>query len=153
VSTAGPGPGNGLREAGAVAPAIVAEHALARPATPVLSAYVRTDPRDPANTNHVPGWLVELRNGLRTIGDRLDRDGPREARVAHHELRTAVEAEVVGLEPSERARGVAWFRAVDGTIDRRLRLQLRPARRRCAGTPGRSCPRWSASRTAVAPPG
>ena len=39
--------------------------ALRRPGTPVLSVYVRTDPRDPANTAAVPGWLVELRNSLR----------------------------------------------------------------------------------------
>jgi len=126
VSAAIPGSGDGPRDAGAFAPSLVAELALARPATPVLSAYVRTDPRDPANTNHVPGWLVELRNGLRTIGDRLDRDGPRSERLAYRGLRTAVEADIVELEPSERARGVAWFRAVDGTIDRRLRLQLPP---------------------------
>lgn len=29
--------------------------ALRRPGTPVLSLYVRTDPRDPANTAAVPG--------------------------------------------------------------------------------------------------
>ena len=41
--------------------------ALWRPGTPVLSLYVRTDPRDPANTVAVPGWLVELRNSLREV--------------------------------------------------------------------------------------
>ena len=28
------------------------------PGERVLSLYARTDPRDPANTNHVPGWLT-----------------------------------------------------------------------------------------------
>ena len=32
----------------------------------VLSVYARTDPRDPANTNHVPGWLIAARKHLRS---------------------------------------------------------------------------------------
>lgn len=44
---------------------LIRDLAVRRPGTPVLSVYVRTDPRDPANTATPPGWLVELRNGLR----------------------------------------------------------------------------------------
>lgn len=38
---------------------LIRDLALRCPDTPVLSVYVRTDPRDPANTAAVPGWLVE----------------------------------------------------------------------------------------------
>ena len=34
---------------------LIRDLALRRPGTPVLSVYVRTDPRDPANTAAVPG--------------------------------------------------------------------------------------------------
>jgi len=46
---------------------LIRDLALRRPGAPVLSVYVRTDPRDPANTAAVPGWLMELRNCLREV--------------------------------------------------------------------------------------
>jgi hypothetical protein len=49
-----------VKEPGAVTLSVdlIRDLALRRPGTPVLSVYVRTDPRDPANTAAVPGWLV-----------------------------------------------------------------------------------------------
>ena len=101
---------------------------LAEPAHggPVLSVHLRTDPRDPANTNHVPGWLVALRNGLRAVTQRLEQDGPREDRLAMRALRDRVETDILALEPSDRARGLALFASADGVIDRRFSLQLPP---------------------------
>jgi hypothetical protein len=45
----------------------VRQLALWRPGAPVLSVYVRTDPRDPANTVATPRWGIELRNALREV--------------------------------------------------------------------------------------
>jgi hypothetical protein len=102
--------------------------ALRRPGTPVLSVYVRTDPRDPANTATVPGWLVELRNSLREVSREVDLRESRERRIAMRELRERVERDVLALEPAERGRGLAWFRTADGTLDHRFTLQLPPLR-------------------------
>ena len=87
--------------------------ALRRPGTPVLSVYVRTDPRDPANTAAVPGWLVELRNSLREVSREVDMRESRERRMAIRELREQVERDMLALEPAERGRGLAWFRTAD----------------------------------------
>jgi hypothetical protein len=100
--------------------------ALARPGTPVLSVYVRTDPRDPANTAAVPGWLVELRNSLREVGREADMRESRERRMVARDLRERVERDVLALEPAERSRGLAWFRTADGSLDHRFTLQLPP---------------------------
>ena len=100
--------------------------ALRRPGTPVLSLYVRTDPRDPANTAAVPGWLVELRNSLRTVSREADERESRERRMAIRELRERVERDVLALEPARRGRGLAWFRTADGSFDHRFTLQLPP---------------------------
>lgn len=102
--------------------------ALRRPGTPVLSLYVRTDPRDPANTAAVPGWLIELRNSLRMVGREADERESREQRMAARELRERVERDVLALEPAGRGRGLAWFRTADGSVDHRFTLQLPPLR-------------------------
>lgn len=105
---------------------LIRDLALRRPGTPVLSVYVRTDPRDPANTAAVPGWLVELRNSLREVGREVDEREPRERRMALRDLRERVERDVLSLEPAERGRGLAWFRTADGAVDDRFTLQLPP---------------------------
>ena len=102
--------------------------ALRRPGTPVLSIYVRTDPRDQANTAAVPGWLVELRNSLRTVSREVDMRESRERRMAFRDLRERMERDIVALEPAGRGRGVAWFRSADGSVDCRFTLQLPPLR-------------------------
>jgi hypothetical protein len=101
--------------------------AVRRPGTPVLSVYVRTDPRDPANTAAVPGWLVELRNCLREVSRDAGQDEPRDERLALRELRERVERDVLALEPGRRGRGLAWFLTADGGLDQRFTLQLPPA--------------------------
>jgi Bacterial archaeo-eukaryotic release factor family 10 len=105
---------------------LIRELALRRPGTPVLSVYVRTDPRDPANTAAVPGWLVELRNSLRDLGREVDLRESREQRMAFRDLREQVERDVLALGPADRGRGLAWFRAVGGVLDHRFTLQLPP---------------------------
>ena len=71
---------------------LIRDLAVRRPGTPVvLSVYVRTDPRDPANTAAVPGWLVELRNGLRGVSREVDEGESRDQRLAVRELRERVE--------------------------------------------------------------
>jgi Bacterial archaeo-eukaryotic release factor family 10 len=87
--------------------------------------YVRTDPRDPANTAHVPAWVVALRNGLRDVGRQVE-VASREQRLAVRALSRRVEAELLELVPAERGRGVAWFLTPDGALDRRISLQLAP---------------------------
>lgn len=93
----------------------------------VLSMYLRTDPRLPANTNHVPGWLIEMRNGFRDLSQRPDEKGRSlNERPEFRKLRRQVEDSMQTLGPAERARGVAWFLAVDGSLDHRLSLQIPP---------------------------
>ena len=98
------------------------------PGQPVLSVYVRTDPRDPANTNHTPAWQIELRNGLREVGEQLQRDGDQRRQRSFAALRGRVERELAGLSPAELARSVACFVHADGETSRRLSLQI-PVRR------------------------
>jgi hypothetical protein len=105
---------------------LVRELALLEPDAPVLSVYLRTDPRDPANTAHAPAWLVGLRNGLRAALREADEDGLRHQSLALRDLRDRVEADVLGLDAIERARGLAWFVSPDGVLDRRLALQIPP---------------------------
>jgi hypothetical protein len=105
---------------------LIRDLAVLRPGLPVLSIYVRTDPRDPANTAAVPGWLVELRNGLREVSREVDEGGSRDQRLALRELRERVERDVLMLQPAERGRGLAWFLTADGALDERLTLQLPP---------------------------
>jgi len=104
---------------------------------PVLSVYVRTDPRDPANTNHTPAWEIELRNGLRAVSENLDGDQTQQR--SFEALRARVERELVELSASERGRSVAWFLQADGETSRRItqkrsgggRIGTRSSRRTC----------------------
>lgn len=105
---------------------LIRDLALKRPGTPVLSVYVRTDPRDPANTATPPGWLVELRNGLREVSHIGDETDARGQRLALRDLRERVEREMAALRPAERGRGLAWFLTGDGALDERFTLQLPP---------------------------
>ena len=89
---------------------------------PVLSVYVRTDPRDPANTNHTPAWEIELRNGLRAVSEKLDGDQTQQR--SFEALRARVERELVELSASEQGRSVAWFLQADGETSRRMTLQV-----------------------------
>jgi hypothetical protein len=107
---------------------LVRDLAVRSPGTRVLSVYVRTDPRDPANTSAVPGWLVEMRNGLREVSQEADRDDSRDHRMAYRDLRGRAERDVLGLPPAERGRGLAWFLTADDSLDQRFTLQLPPTR-------------------------
>lgn len=107
---------------------ILRELATAEPGRLVISVHARTDPRDPANTASTPAWLIELRNGLRAISERLETGDDRDSRLAFRTVRERVEREMAGLAPAERARSVAWFLDLDGEYSERFSLQL-PLRR------------------------
>jgi len=106
---------------------LIRDLATRAPGTPVLSIYARTDPRDPANTAAVPGWLVEVRNGLREVSRIAEEGEARDRRMALREVRERAERDLLALEPASRGRGQAWFLTADGTLDERLTLQLPPA--------------------------
>ncbi|HEU5420111.1 MAG TPA: VLRF1 family aeRF1-type release factor [Streptosporangiaceae bacterium] len=105
---------------------LIRDLAVRRPGTPVLSLYARTDPRDPANTAAVPGWLVEVRNGLREVSRQAEQE-PRDRRLALRQLRDQAEQDILDLDPAGRGRGQAWFLTPDRALDLRLSLQLPPA--------------------------
>lgn len=111
--------------------------ASARPALPVLSVYLRTDPRDPSNTRAAPAWSAALTHGLNEVSERLEASDERDARLAFRELHERVLAEASALAPAELGRGIAWFAALDGSLERRwvsrlpvgdhlVRLDVRP---------------------------
>jgi Bacterial archaeo-eukaryotic release factor family 10 len=105
---------------------VLQELATAEPERLVISVYARTDPRDPANVSVTPAWLIELRNGLRTISARLENGDDRESRLAFRALRPRIEEELIELTPGERARSVAWVLDADRTFGRfSLQLPLR----------------------------
>jgi Bacterial archaeo-eukaryotic release factor family 10 len=101
--------------------------ATAVPRRLVISVYALTDPRDPANTSSTPAWLINLRNGLGTISERLEAGDDRDDRLSFRALRKRIEEELVDLDPAERGRSVAWILDADG-ISERFGLQL-PLRR------------------------
>lgn len=103
---------------------LVKELASTEPGVGVLSAHLRTDPRDPANTNHQPAWHIALRNGLREIEARLEASGERDERLAFRELSERVDAAVPELEPAERGRSLSVFTTAGGELDIRVTLQL-----------------------------
>jgi hypothetical protein len=107
-------------------PDLVRDLAVTPARQPVLSVHLRTDPRDPANTNHAPGWVVVLRNGLRAVGDDVGARGTRDERLALRELLPRVEATIAELEPAERGRGLSFFVGVDGLDQLLLVHQLPP---------------------------
>ncbi len=98
----------------------IRELAALEPGAPVLSALIRTDPRDPQNTHSEPAWPIELRNGLRAAEEGADGDGRKALRATAQEL----EAWAKGLSPAERGRSVVRFLAADGSLDRTFTLQL-----------------------------
>jgi Bacterial archaeo-eukaryotic release factor family 10 len=105
---------------------VLEELAHAEPKRLVVSVHARTDPRDPANIGGTPAWLIELRNGLRAISERLESDDDRESRLAFRSLRPRIEDELVALTPGERARSVTWILDADRTYGRfSLQLPLR----------------------------
>ncbi|HEY3727419.1 MAG TPA: VLRF1 family aeRF1-type release factor [Solirubrobacteraceae bacterium] len=92
----------------------------------MISVYALTDPRDPANTSGTAAWLINLRNGLGMISDRLEAGGDREDRLAFRGLRKRIEEELLDLDPAARARSIAWILDADGYSERfSLQLPLR----------------------------
>jgi hypothetical protein len=105
---------------------VLRELATAEPKRLVISVHARTDPREPANISVTPAWLIELRNGLRSISERLESGDDRESRLAFRALRARIEEELIELTPGERARSLTWILDADGTIGRfSLQLPLR----------------------------
>lgn len=105
---------------------VLRELATAEPRRLLISVHARTDPRDPANTGSTPAWLIELRNGLRVISERLESGDDRESRLAFRDLRQRIEHGLLELTPAERARSVAWVLDADGYSERfSLQLPLR----------------------------
>jgi hypothetical protein len=94
------------------------------PGQPVASIYARTDPRQSDNTTHSPAWEIELRNGLRSISDRLSAGDDRESDQAFRALHERIETEIVDLDPTERGRSYVWFLQADGETIDRFALQL-----------------------------
>jgi hypothetical protein len=92
---------------------------------PVLSAHLRTDPRDPTNTNHVPGWLVALRNGLRAIGEQIEVRGDREERLAFREAGPRIERDLRFLSAAARGRSLSYFAGRSGVLRISHQLPLR----------------------------
>ncbi len=94
---------------------LVRDLAVAPSDGPVLSVHLRTDPRDPANTNHVPGWLITLRNGLRAVAERVERSDSRDERMVLRDLMPRVETDIADLTPAERGRAISYFIGADGS--------------------------------------
>lgn len=91
----------------------------ATPTAPVLSVYLRTDPRDAGNA----AARTALASGLKAVADRA---GERDHKLAFRELHDRLLADVVALHGAERGRSVAWFVALDGSLDERFTLKLAP---------------------------
>jgi hypothetical protein len=103
-------------------------HALAqtdgRPAGPVISMYLQTDPRVAANAAQTPAWMVTARNGLRDVSAELEARDDREAKLAWRERRGAIESELEGLGHADRGRSLVWFQDLEGALDVRYVLQV-----------------------------
>jgi Bacterial archaeo-eukaryotic release factor family 10 len=82
---------------------------------PVLSAFCRTDPRDPANKGESPGWLVALKNGLRDAVS--SSNGEHEGGEAARKLGAEAERRLTEISAAERGRSVALFLSADGLIN------------------------------------
>lgn len=104
--------------------AILEQLAILEPETPVLSVHLRTDPRDPANTNHHPSWHIDLRNGLRALEQELEDGDDRDGRLALRELAEQLDREISALEPAQRARSISLFLTHDRGLDLKLSSQL-----------------------------
>jgi hypothetical protein len=70
--------------------------------------------------------LINLRNGLGMVSERLEAGEDREGRLAFRGLRKRIEEELVDLVPAERGRSVAWILDAEGYSERfSLQLPLR----------------------------
>lgn len=96
--------------------------ATAEPGAPVLSALLRTDLRDPENVNGSAPWRIELRNGLSEAETAVPAEHA--DRVAFRRAAAELEAWAAGLDAETRARSVARFLALDGSLDRTYTLRL-----------------------------
>ncbi|MDN5569956.1 MAG: VLRF1 family aeRF1-type release factor, partial [Propionibacteriaceae bacterium] len=95
-----------------------------RPDSPVVSLYLDTDPRKPENASDNPAWLVELRNGLREVGEAIEAEGDRDTTLAWREASEQIEEEVRELTPAQRGRSLAIFRNLDDSYHHRVASQL-----------------------------
>ena len=96
--------------------------ATTEPGAPVLSALLRTDLRDPENVNGHAPWRTELRNGL-SVAEAAVPAGHAH-RVAFQRAAAEMERWAAGLDADTRARSVARFVALDGSLDRTYTLRL-----------------------------
>lgn len=96
-------------------PTLLAELAEARPEGGVVSLYLDTDPRKPENASDNPAWLVQLRNGLRTVGEQIDEQGDRDTVLAWREASGRIEDRVKELSAADRGRALALFTTLDGS--------------------------------------
>ncbi len=99
-------------------PTLLADLAQARPEGGVVSLYLDTDPRKPENSSDNPVWLVQLRNGLRTVGDRIDAQGDRDTILAWRDAAGRIEERVRELSAADRGRALALFTTPDGSWER-----------------------------------
>ena len=91
---------------------------------PVLSVYLRTDPRDPANTRAAPAWSAALSNGLGEVAERLEHGDDRDSKLAFRELHERLLSEAETFDGPALGRSVAWFFALDGTLQERYVSRL-----------------------------
>jgi hypothetical protein len=91
---------------------------------PVLSIYLRTDPRDPENTRAAPAWRSQLTTGLNEIAETLERTGDRESRLAFRSVHERVLDQVGALDGPALGRSLVWFLSFDGTLDERYTARL-----------------------------
>lgn len=96
-------------------PTLLAELAEARPEGGVVSLYLDTDPRKPENASDNPAWLVQLRNGLRAVGEQIDEQGDRDTVLAWREASGRIEDRVKELSAADRGRALALFTTLDGS--------------------------------------
>jgi protein required for attachment to host cells len=104
-------------------PSVLHDLVTLQPSSPVLSVHLRTDPRDPANTNHHPAWHIDLRNGLRAIESELEAED-RKGSLAVREMAGQLDSEISGLDAAVRGRSISLFMTADRTVDIRLTSQL-----------------------------
>ena len=81
----------------------------------VLSVFCRTDPREPENMGDNPGWMINLKNGVREALETIEPG--HESRQAAERLAQEVERRIQELTAHERGRSVAFFLSEDGKVD------------------------------------